>query len=307
MRKIVLPVLLASLLTPTGGQSLSNSSSNQQSRTQIALLGTGTPNADPDRSGPAVAIIVNDTPYVVDCGPGVVRRATAAHRKGVKGLAVEKLRRLFITHLHSDHTAGLPDFIFTPAALERDAPLEIYGPPGIRKMTDHILKAYAEDINIRLRGLEPAKPRGYEVRVNEIKPGVVYRDENVTVKAFPVKHGSWKHAFGFRFETVDRTVVISGDCALSESVIENCQGCDVLIHEVYSTTGFARRPPEWRRYHSNFHTSSKELAEIATKAKPGLLILYHQLLWSATPQQLLEEIRQGYQGRVVFGNDLDVY
>jgi ribonuclease BN (tRNA processing enzyme) len=306
MRKIVLPALLVLLFMSIGSQSLPNSS-NSQSRTQIVLLGAGTPNADPDRSGPAVAIVVNDTPYVVDCGPGVVRRAAAAARKGVKGMAVDKLRRLFITHLHSDHTAGLPDFIFTPAVLERDAPLEIYGPPGIRKMTDHILKAYAEDINIRLRGLEPAKPHGYEVRVSEIKPGVIYRDENVTVKAFPVKHGSWKHAFGFRFETLDRTVVISGDCAPSESVIENCQGCDVLIHEVYSTTGFARRPPEWQRYHSNFHTSSKELAEIAAKAKPGLVILYHQLLWGATPEQLLEEIRQGYQGRVVFGNDLDVY
>ncbi|MGH9836237.1 MAG: MBL fold metallo-hydrolase [Blastocatellia bacterium] len=307
MRMIISLVLWLSLSAPISSQSSSSSASNSQSKTQIALLGTGTPNADPDRSGPAVAIVVNDTPYVVDCGPGVVRRAAAAARKGVKGLAVEKLRRLFITHLHSDHTVGLPDFIFTPAVLERDAPLEIYGPPGIRKMTDHILKAYAEDINIRLRGLEPAKPRGYEVRVNEIKPGAVYRDENVTVKAFPVKHGSWKQAFGFRFETLDRTVVISGDCAPSESVIEACNGCDVLIHEVYSTAGFARRPPEWQRYHSNFHTSSKELAEIAAKAKPGLLILYHQLLWGATPDQLLEEIRQGYQGRVVFGNDLDVY
>ncbi len=306
MRKIVLLALSLSVAIWLA-EELSFNATRSQNKTQIVLLGTGTPNADPDRSGPAVAIVVNDTPYVVDCGPGVVRRAAAAARKGVKGLAVEKLRRLFITHLHSDHTAGLPDFIFTPAVLERDAPLEIFGPPGIRKMTDHILKAYAEDINIRLRGLEPAKPRGYEVRVNEIKPGVVYRDENVTVKAFPVKHGSWKQAFGFRFETLDRTVVISGDCAPSESVIEACNGCDVLIHEVYSTTGFARRPPEWQRYHSNFHTSSKELAEIAAKAKPGLLILYHQLLWGATPDQLLEEIKLGYQGKVVFGNDLDLY
>ena len=306
MRKIVLLALSLSVAIWLA-EELSFNATRSQNKTQIVLLGTGTPNADPDRSGPAVAIVVNDTPYVVDCGPGVVRRAAAAARKGVKGLAVEKLRRLFITHLHSDHTAGLPDFIFTPAVLERDAPLEIFGPPGIRKMTDHILKAYAEDINIRLRGLEPAKPRGYEVRVNEIKPGVVYRDENVTVKAFPVKHGSWKQAFGFRFETLDRTVVISGDCAPSESVVENCNGCDVLIHEVYSTTGFARRPPEWQRYHSNFHTSSKELAEIAAKAKPGLLILYHQLLWGATPDQLLEEIKLGYQGKVVFGNDLDLY
>ncbi len=298
-------LLLAASSLPVNSESQREQS--PQSQTRIVLLGTGTPNADPDASGPSVAIVVNDTPYVVDCGPGVVRRAAAAHRRGVKGLAVEKLRRLFITHLHSDHTAGYPDFIFTPAVLERDAPLEVYGPPGIKAMTDHILKAYREDINIRLRGLEPAKPRGYEVRAREIKPGVIYRDENVTVKAFPVKHGSWKHAYGFRFETPDRVIVVSGDCALSESVIEACNGCDVLIHEVYSTTGFARRPPAWQRYHSSFHTSSRELAEVATKAKPGLLILYHQLLWGTAPEQLLEEIGQGYRGKVVFGNDLDVH
>jgi ribonuclease BN (tRNA processing enzyme) len=103
------------------------------------------------------------------------------------------------------------------------------------------------------------------------------------------------------------SIVVSGDCAPSESIIEACNGCDVLVHEVYSTIGFARRPTEWQRYHSSFHTSSKELAEIATKAKPKLLVLYHQLLWGATKEQLLEEIAKGYSGKVVFGNDLDVY
>jgi len=277
-----------------------------QGKTQVVLLGTGTPNADPDRSGPSVAVVVNDMPYVIDCGPGVIRRAAAAARKGVNGLAVPKLRRLFLTHLHSDHTAGLPDFIFTPAVLERDAPLEIYGPPGIKAMIDHVMKAYGEDINIRLHGLEPSKPRGYVVNVHEIKVGVIYRDENVTVKAFRVNHGSWKHALGYRFETPGRVIVISGDCAPSESIIDACNGCDVLIHEVYSTDGFARRPPEWQRYHSSFHTSSKELAGIATKARPGLLVLYHQLQWGVTPEHLLDEIKQGYQGDVVFGDDLDI-
>ena len=296
-------MLVAALLALT----LVGVNSAQQSRTQLVLLGTGTPNADPDRAGPAVAVVVNDVPYVVDAGPGVVRRASAAAKNGVKGLSVEKLRRLFITHLHSDHTVGLPDFIFTPAVLERDAPLEIYGPPGTKRMTDLILKAFAEDIAIRLKGLEPAKPRGYEVQTQDVKPGVIYKDANVTVKAFAVKHGSWKHAYGYRFESADRVVVISGDCAPSESIIEACNGCDVLVHEVYSTTGFARRPPEWQRYHSNFHTSSKELAEIASKARPKLLVLYHQLLWGATKEQLLEEIGKGYSGKVVFGNDLDVF
>lgn len=279
----------------------------QKSPTQVVLLGTGTPNADPDTSGPAVAIVVNDTPYVVDAGPGVVRRAAAASRKGVAGLQVSKLRRLFITHLHSDHTAGYPDFIFTPAVLDRDAPLEVFGPPGTRRMTDHILKAYSEDIDLRINGLEPAKPRGYEVRARDVRPGIIYRDGNVTVKAFAVSHGSWKHAYGYRFETPDKTIVISGDCTFSESVIENCNGCDILIHEVYSTAGFARREPEWQKYHAVFHTSSKQLSALASKARPGLVVLYHQLLWGATPEQLLEEIGAGYSGRVVFGKDLDVY
>src|ERR1700741_4593843 len=97
-------------------------------KTRLVLLGTGTPFADPDKSGPSVAIVVNNTSYVIDCGPGVVRRASAAFKKGVEGLQASQLRKLFITHLHSDHTSGYPDFIFTPAVLDRNAPLQVYGP-----------------------------------------------------------------------------------------------------------------------------------------------------------------------------------
>ncbi|HSE97913.1 MAG TPA: MBL fold metallo-hydrolase [Blastocatellia bacterium] len=278
-----------------------------ESKTRVVLLGTGTPNADPDRSGPSVAIVVNDTPYIIDFGPGVVRRAAAAHKKGVSGLAVSKLKTAFVTHLHSDHTAGFADLIFTPWVLERKEPLEVYGPKGIRRMAEHISKAYEADIDIRLNGLEPSNKTGYRVVAREIKPGVVYKDSNVTVRAFSVNHGSWKEAYGYRFETPDRTIVISGDCTPSPSIIENCDGCDVLIHEVYSQAGFARRPPEWQRYHSNFHTSTRELAEIAVKARPGLLVLYHQLYWGATDDDLVNEIKQRYGGKVVSGSDLDIY
>ncbi|PYT02247.1 MAG: MBL fold metallo-hydrolase, partial [Acidobacteria bacterium] len=172
-----------------------------QNATQIVLLDTGTPNADPARSGPSVAIVVNDTPYLVDFGPGVVRRASAAFQKGVKGLAVKNLSRAFVTHLHSDHTVGYPDLIFMPWVLDRKEPLQVFGPKGIKPMTAHILKAYREDINIRLNGGEPSNKTGYKVIAHDLKPGVVYRDENVTVKAFLVNHGSWREAYGFRFET----------------------------------------------------------------------------------------------------------
>ncbi len=275
--------------------------------TQVILLGTGTPNADPDRSGPAVAVVENETPYLVDCGPGIVRRAAAAKRKGVTGLDAPNLERVFITHLHSDHTLGLPDLIFTPWVLGRDTPLEIYGPPGTSEMAEHLVAAYRQDIRIRIDGLEPANPNGYQVNVHEIEPGIVYRDDNVIVKAFPVRHGSWKHAFGYRFETADRTIVISGDTAPCQSLIDHAEGCDILIHEVYSAKAFKERPPEWQRYHAAFHTSTKELAEIATQVRPGLLVLTHQLFWGTTEGDLLAEIRESYDGPVVSGRDLDKY
>lgn len=306
MRHVLLIVLLCAVCaTPAATRSISQAP--EKLKTQIVLLGTGTPNADPERFGPSVAVVVNDTPYIVDSGPGVVRRAAAAFRQGIKGLAVKNLGHLFITHLHSDHTAGLPDLMLTPWVLDRSAPLEIYGPRGIKAMTDHILAAYREDIEIRLNGGEPSNKTGYKAIAHEIKPGVIYKDSNVTVTSFQVDHGSWQHAYGFRFETPDRTIVISGDCRPSSAIIDNCKGCDVLIHEVYSTTGFATRPPDWQKYHSRYHTSSSELADLANKARPGLLVLYHQLFWGTSEEDLLKEVRQNYRGKVVSGHDLDVY
>ena len=274
---------------------------------QVVLLGTGTPNADPDRWGPAVAVIVNGTPYLVDAGPGVVRRAAAARRNGVAALAPESLRTVFITHLHSDHTLGLPDLMFSPWTLERTAPLAVYGPPGVDAMTRHILEAYAQDIDIRIKGGEPSNKTGWKAEPHEVRPGVIYRDSNVIVTAFKVPHGSWPDAYGYRFQTKDRVVVVSGDTGPTDAIAEQCNGCDVLVHEVYSTEGFKRRPPEWQRYHARYHTSSAELAALATRAKPKLLVLYHQLFWGTSEADLLKEISDRYDGKVVSGKDLDVF
>jgi ribonuclease BN (tRNA processing enzyme) len=299
----VWPIIVAAVFTASGMPA----GAEPAGSTQLVLLGTVTPNADPDRFGPAVAVVVDDTPYLVDFGPGVVRRAAAAHRNGVAGLEVAKLRTAFLTHLHSDHTTGYPDLIFTPWVLERDVPLKVFGPSGLLEMTQHIQSAYRQDTELRLNGLEPINTEGWKVEVTEIEPGVVYQDKRVRVTAFPVRHGSWRQAFGYRFETADKTIVISGDAAPSESVVEACQGCDIMVHEVYSTAGFARREPVWQQYHSRFHTSSRELAEIATRARPGLLVLYHQLYWGTSDADLLAEVKQYYDGKVVSGADLDVF
>ena len=276
--------------------------------TQVVILGTGTPQADPDASGPAVAIVAGGTAYLVDCGPGVVRRAVAAQRKGIAALGPRNIHVVFITHLHSDHTLGYPDLIFTPWVLGRTDPLEVYGPRGLQGMTNSIEQAWAKDIDVRTNGLEKANRTGYKVHVHEIAPGIVYKDQNVTVRAFLVAHGSWDQAFGYRFETADRTIVLSGDTAPTDAVVKACNGCDVLLHEVYSVAGFHQKSLEGQDYYLKFHTSSVELAKEATAAKPGLLILYHQLYdGDVTDQQLLGEVARRYAGKVVSARDLDVY
>ena len=276
-------------------------------RTRIVMLGTGTPNADPERSGPAVAVVTGGRAYLVDAGPGVVRRAAAAAARGFKELTPESLSIVFVTHLHSDHTLGLPDLMLTPWVLERRVPLQVFGPPGTKAMMRKLQDAYAEDIKHRREGLEPDKTEGYRVEARDIIEGVVYRDAHVTVTAFEVPHANWKHAFGYRFQTQDGVYVISGDTRPSEKLVAQCNGCEVLVHEVYSADRFRQRPPEWQRYHADAHTSTADLAAIATRARPKLLVLYHQLYWGATDEDLVREVKRGYPGEVVSARDLQAY
>ena len=279
-------------------------------RTRVVLLGTGTPGAEPDRSGPATAIVVDDIPYLVDFGPGVVRRATAAYVNGVAGLRVQNLRLAFLTHLHSDHTAGYPDLILTPWVLGRRGPLHVYGPPGIDAMSRAILEAYREDIRVRVGGAEMLDPRGVRVVAHEIteERGVVYEDDLVSVEAFAVPHGTWEHAYGYKFVTVDRTVVVSGDTGPFDGLVEIARDADVLVHEAYTSAAFYRRNLGTRRYHGTFHTSATKVGEIATRANVGLVVLYHQLhLAGDSPEQMVAEVRAQFDGPVVYGRDLDVY
>jgi len=270
----------------------------------LVLLGTGTPNAEPAKAGASVAVVTDGEPYLFDFGPGVVRRASAARDTGIAALDPTRLRRAFLTHLHSDHTAGYPDLILTPWTLGRSDPLEVYGPPGLRAMTDGILAAYEADIRERLEGLEPANADGCRVEVTEVVPGVIYQDERVRIEAFAVRHGRWP-AFGYRISTGDRVVVISGDTAPFPGWGAAYANCDLLVHEVRSATGFDRLPAAWRTYHAAMHTSSIELAEVASAVRPGLLVLYHQLLHGVTDSELLAEVRSRYDGPVVSGRDLD--
>src|SRR5207248_1645296 len=210
---------------------------------------------------------------------------------------------------------GYADLIFTPSA-QRRVPLEVYGPAGIKAMTEHLLEAYRVDIDTRLRDSKafgfPRVPEGTQVNAHEIKAGVIYKDANVTVTAFPTKHAL--ESYGYRFDTPDRSIVISGDTNPTQATIDACHGCDVLIHEVLTLEWLAKRP-DFQSYAAKYHTTTAQLAELASQAKPGLLILYHaSISWRptvdsvrSTPSELLYEMTSRYSGHVVVGRDLDVY
>jgi len=246
-------------------------------------------------------------------------------------MRVDKLDIAFITHLHEDHTLGLADLILTPWMEGRSEALQLYGPVGIRDMTDNILAAYKEDIGSKESDAEgktyvkrerapanadPSRPipdaarrsNGHKVDVHEIQPGLVYQDQNVRVIAFLVTHDRWKEALGYRFDAEGKSIVISGDTTPTESVPQACNGCDVLVHEAFTGSGFVQDPGSpFKRVGGGGHTPSKELGKIASKAKAKMLVVTHWIpLEQATQDDLLRDIRENYSGPVVIARDLDV-
>jgi len=275
-------------------------------KTEVGLLGTGTPYPDPSASGPATAVVTGDRVFLFDAGPGVMRRLNAAK------LPLAGAEAVFITHLHSDHTLGYADLILTSWIMRRSAPLQVYGPKVLRRMTRHLIAAFSEDIRIRARGLEREAPDGYRVNVSEIDPGVVYERDGVRVRAIAVKHGSFEAAFGYRIDTADRTVVISGDTVPTEFLIEAADQVDVLVHEVYSESHLAPEDRSggefWPQYMREFHTSDRELGALAARIQPKLLVLTHIVRMGASDEELLAGVRAGgYSGPVIVGQDLSRY
>ena len=261
--------------------------------------------------------MVNGTAYLVNFGAGVVRRARR-RRDAASTLDPVKLRVVFLTHMHSDHTVGYPDLILTPWVMGRRVPLEVYGPAGLKDMTMHILEAYRVDFESRQKQYEEGLytvgsfPAGHAVNAHEIKPGVVYQDANVKVTAFATRHTM--ESYGYRFDTADRSIVFSGDTNPAQGTIDACNGCDVLVHEVLTLDWLSRRP-DFAEYARRYHTTTVQLAELATKARPKLLVLYHaSISWRpvvdnqrSRPEVLLQEMMSRYPGHVVVGRDLDVY
>lgn len=271
-------------------------SRSTQPRTTAIVLGVGSPNIDAEQSGTSIGICAGGTLYLFDAGPGVVRRIMEARPK-LEALQVRRLGPVFITHTHGDHTEGLAallhyhDMTGSMLSLSRATPLTIYGPdgggegefPSIVEMMDHLRAAFA--------GPDGERP----VNAIKIMAGLVYQDSVLKVKAFKVDH--IPNSFGFRVETMDRVIVISGDTSPSDAIVEACNGCDLLFHEVYGA-----------RTRGAGHTDATALGEIAKRARPKKLVTYHYNPYN-TPslENALEAIKKSFSGEVTFARDLDSF
>ena len=259
------------------------------SDTKLIVLGSGTPNPDPERYGSGYAIVVNDSAYIIDFGPGIVRRISAMSPTwggDFSSMELQKINIAFLTHIHSDHSLALADLILTPWIMGRDEPLKLYGPPGLKSMSENITEAYIDDINYRLYGSQPANKLGFTTKVTEIsKDGIIYKDDNVEVTAF-------------------KKILLSGDTGISENLKKYGKNLDILVHEVFSSETFMNKTKEWQIYHQAHHTSSIDLGIIADELKPKKLVLSHILYWGATDESLLNDIRQNFDGPTLIAKDL---
>lgn len=308
-----LPAALVLLLAGFASQYLpAQTAAVPDSKTRLVLLGTaGGPSAKPARAQPANAVIVNEDIYIVDAGDGIVRQLALG------GYPLAKIRAVFVTHHHSDHTAGYGPLLLRAWLSGRTAPIKTFGPVGLERMTGDYLEHMQHDIELRVSdgGREPLAPL---IEASDIKEdGMLYQDENVRVRVFSVDHGAANPAYGFRFDAGDRSIVFSGDTRPHKNVIEAAKGADVLVHEVISVQAIdamiADVSPgneKMRAHLLGNHTTPKQLGEIATAAGVQTLVLSHfggtghpkfdiPAVWEAA-------IRETWSGSLIVGEDLMV-
>ncbi|HQW67913.1 MAG TPA: MBL fold metallo-hydrolase [Gemmatimonadales bacterium] len=278
----------------------------QQAAGCLIVLGSGMPVPDPERAGPAYAVVFGDRTFLFDAGAGVMRRVAAA------GLPIDGVTAAFLTHLHSDHTLGLPDLLLTTWVMGRRGPFPLVGPPGTQRMVTQLLAAWQEDITTRIEGLERGQPAGPGVTVLEREGGVVYDSAGVRIEAIKVPHGEFAVSLAYVIRLPTRTIVLSGDSAPTDALIAAATGADLLVHEVYPEVRLKPEPrpggEAWPAYMRSVHTSDVEVGRLAVKSGVRRVLLSHIVRMGGTDAELLAGVRRGgYRGVVQIAQDLAAY
>lgn len=300
--------LLQNAASILGCAFLPRAAEGQSGTTRLILLGTGGgPRPRKTNSASAQVIVVNEAAYVVDCGDGVARQLVLA------GIPLPTLRHIFLTHQHSDHNADYGNLILLAWTAGLRTRVDCWGPPPLEEMTWHFMEMNSYDIRIRIEdeGRIPLQPL---VHVHELMAGgLILEDENVRVRATLVNHPPVVPAFGYRFDAPDRSIVISGDTAPSENLIELARGADVLVHDALYPAAIDRlvagvpNATTLKQSILSHHTSAEDAGRVAQKAGVKTLVLSHLVPPedpAVTDQMWIDAASAHFDGKIVVGRDL---
>lgn len=268
---------------------------------RVTLLGTGIPHPQLDRFGSSTLIEAGAEKLLFDCGRCTLQRLFQT------GTPIADVNNLFLTHLHSDHTVGIPDFWLTPWILGRwEVPIRVWGPVGTQKMMSKLEEAFEFDLHIRpIHDLLPAQ--GAKVLAQDIQEGVVHEKNGVKVTAFEVDHRPIKPSFGYRIDYEGKSVVLSGDTRFSENLIKFSKNVNLLIHNMAAARAEELRHSERLQNIMGLHLSPEEAGKVFTRTKPKLAVYTHMVLFSINIEEIATRTRQTYSGPLEIGEDLMVF
>jgi len=267
----------------------------------LTLLGTGCPQVDPARLGPANLLRHGDLQLLVDCGSGVTQQLV---RAGSRGAALDAV---FLTHLHSDHVVDLYQLVISSWHQGRDRPQRIFGPEGTRDFVERTMELWRPERERRIAHERRASTAALRIDVTEFETGPIFAEQGLTVEAFAVDHRPWHPSFGFAFEAGGRRVVLSGDTVRCDALIRAARGADVLVQDCFIRREMRLGPgrtEEGLRNVASYHALSSDVGRIAADAEVGCLVLNHFVPTQFDRPALLAEVREHYAGPVVIGEDL---
>lgn len=304
-------LMLAATAAPLGAQDTAGPATTDgpDPAIRVTLLGTGRPDPAIDRFGPSTLVEAGGETLLIDCGRGVTQRLWQ------RRIPLSRVGAVFLTHLHSDHTVGLPDLWLTgwlPTPFgRRTTPLGVWGPAGTQDMAAALKQAFAWDLDRRARG-EGLPTAGATMDAHDVQPGVVFERNGVRVTAFLVDHGGLlEPAFGYRIDHRGRSVVISGDTRQSESLVRASANVDVLVHEVVAAPAALIEQSETVRRIVGFHTLPEDAGRIFARVRPRLAVYTHLVLLTTDPafpaptvNDVVTRTRTTYDGPLEIGEDL---
>lgn len=275
--------------------------------TSLTITGSGTPIPDPDRAGPGALVRYGDVALQFDAGRSTVQRLTGA------GVWVPDLTAVFVTHHHSDHLVGLADVVLTHWIMDRadaNPELPVIAPRGdASNYVETLLDGWERDIEVRAAHAGRTNRPNIQPIAFDIpdKPTEVWRHGDVVVSAGQVRHEPCPNAVGYRVDTPDGSIAITGDTRVCDEVAELAEGVDVLVYEAMRFSHFATLP-EKRRYITEYHADTRLIGEQAAALGVPKLVLTHLIPaphTDAERQLFVDEVRAGgYEGEVVVADDL---